>query len=75
MFVQTVAEAIGDWYFDREITKEVDCPYPCNPTCPMPELTPAILAANTVSKLVLDLNVILVAKETKLIYNGSIFPC
>ncbi|XP_068642214.1 pectin acetylesterase 5-like isoform X2 [Aristolochia californica] len=30
---KTIAEAVGDWYFDRKQVKEVDCPYPCNPTC------------------------------------------
>ncbi|EAZ14457.1 hypothetical protein OsJ_04378 [Oryza sativa Japonica Group] len=29
-----VAEAIGDWYFERSYeVKEIDCEYPCNPTC------------------------------------------
>ncbi|OAY41310.1 pectin acetylesterase 5 isoform X1 [Manihot esculenta] len=30
---KTIAEAVGDWYFNRRVVKEVDCPYPCNPTC------------------------------------------
>lgn len=30
---RTIAEAVGDWYFDRREAKEIDCPYPCNPTC------------------------------------------
>ncbi|KAF2303136.1 hypothetical protein GH714_014078 [Hevea brasiliensis] len=30
---QTIAEAVGDWYFNRRVVNEVDCPYPCNPTC------------------------------------------
>ncbi|EEC71941.1 hypothetical protein OsI_04755 [Oryza sativa Indica Group] len=31
---KTVAEAIGDWYFERSYeVKEIDCEYPCNPTC------------------------------------------
>ncbi|PPR92526.1 hypothetical protein GOBAR_AA28148 [Gossypium barbadense] len=30
---QTIAESVGDWYFNRKVTKEIDCPYPCNPTC------------------------------------------
>jgi hypothetical protein len=30
---QTVAEAVGDWFFDRREVKEIDCEYPCNPTC------------------------------------------
>ncbi|KAJ3681895.1 hypothetical protein LUZ60_014468 [Juncus effusus] len=28
-----IAEAVGDWYFGRGITKDVDCPYPCDSTC------------------------------------------
>ncbi|URD77687.1 Pectinacetylesterase [Musa troglodytarum] len=30
---KTIAEAVGDWYFDRGTAKEVDCPYPCDSTC------------------------------------------
>lgn len=30
---QTIAESVGDWYFNRKVKKEIDCPYPCNPTC------------------------------------------
>lgn len=30
---QTVAESVGDWFFNRNIVKEIDCPYPCDPTC------------------------------------------
>ncbi|XP_040939672.1 pectin acetylesterase 9 isoform X2 [Gossypium hirsutum] len=30
---KTIAEAVGDWYFGRKITKEIDCPYPCDKTC------------------------------------------
>eukprot|EP00268_Persea_americana_P026613 TRINITY_DN2606_c0_g2_i4.p1 TRINITY_DN2606_c0_g2~~TRINITY_DN2606_c0_g2_i4.p1 ORF type:complete len:179 (+),score=15.42 TRINITY_DN2606_c0_g2_i4:200-736(+) len=30
---KTIAEAVGDWYFNRREVKLVDCPYPCNPTC------------------------------------------
>lgn len=30
---KTIAEAVGDWYFERREVKEVDCPFPCNPTC------------------------------------------
>ncbi|CAO1941107.1 unnamed protein product [Urochloa humidicola] len=30
---KTVAEAVGDWFFDRREVKEIDCEYPCNPTC------------------------------------------
>ncbi|CAI0472708.1 unnamed protein product [Linum tenue] len=30
---KTIAESVGDWYFDRQEVKQIDCPYPCNPTC------------------------------------------
>ncbi|KAL5727493.1 [Wnt protein] O-palmitoleoyl-L-serine hydrolase [Ranunculus cassubicifolius] len=30
---KTIAEAVGDWYFERNVTKEVDCAYPCDTTC------------------------------------------
>ncbi|KAJ7969943.1 Pectin acetylesterase [Quillaja saponaria] len=30
---KTIAEAVGDWYFSRNITKEIDCAYPCDTTC------------------------------------------
>uniref|UniRef100_A0A453GXK8 Pectin acetylesterase n=1 Tax=Aegilops tauschii subsp. strangulata TaxID=200361 RepID=A0A453GXK8_AEGTS len=31
---KTVAEAVGDWHHGRtQGVKEVDCKYPCNPTC------------------------------------------
>ncbi|KAG0496113.1 hypothetical protein HPP92_000804 [Vanilla planifolia] len=30
---KTIAEAVGDWFFENRDVKEVDCPYPCNPTC------------------------------------------
>jgi hypothetical protein len=30
---QTIAEAVGDWFFNRREVKEIDCEYPCNPTC------------------------------------------
>ncbi|GJM92224.1 hypothetical protein PR202_ga08667 [Eleusine coracana subsp. coracana] len=31
---KTIAEAVGDWYFGRkEEVKQIDCEYPCNPTC------------------------------------------
>ncbi|XP_019149781.1 PREDICTED: pectin acetylesterase 9 isoform X2 [Ipomoea nil] len=30
---KTIAEAIGDWYFSRRVSKEVDCAYPCDSTC------------------------------------------
>ncbi|CAL0316002.1 unnamed protein product [Lupinus luteus] len=28
-----IAEAVGDWYFDRKKSKEIDCEYPCDKTC------------------------------------------
>ncbi|KAL0900543.1 hypothetical protein Bca101_084504 [Brassica carinata] len=30
---KTIAESVGDWYFDRKPVKLIDCPYPCNPSC------------------------------------------
>ncbi|CAM6107965.1 unnamed protein product [Calypogeia fissa] len=30
---KTMATVVGDWYFERNSTKVVDCPYPGNPTC------------------------------------------
>ena len=30
---QTIAEAAGDWFFDRSAVKYIDCPYPCDSTC------------------------------------------
>ncbi|XP_027188080.1 pectin acetylesterase 5-like isoform X3 [Cicer arietinum] len=30
---KTIAESVGDWFFDRQVVKLIDCPYPCNPTC------------------------------------------
>ncbi|PIN22269.1 Pectin acetylesterase [Handroanthus impetiginosus] len=30
---KTISRAIGDWYFGRSISKEIDCPYPCDNTC------------------------------------------
>ncbi|XP_057525839.1 pectin acetylesterase 9-like [Amaranthus tricolor] len=28
-----IAEAVGDWYFERTVTKLIDCLYPCNKSC------------------------------------------
>ncbi|XP_020572952.1 pectin acetylesterase 3-like [Phalaenopsis equestris] len=28
-----IAKSVGDWYFERAVVKEIDCPYPCDPTC------------------------------------------
>ncbi|KAL3650496.1 Pectin acetylesterase 9 [Castilleja foliolosa] len=30
---KTIAEAVGDWYFGRNVSKKIDCPYPCNHSC------------------------------------------
>ena len=30
---KTIAAAVGDWYFERNVTREVDCPFPCDSTC------------------------------------------
>ncbi|XP_009617766.1 pectin acetylesterase 5-like [Nicotiana tomentosiformis] len=30
---KTIAEAVGEWYFNRKAAKYIDCPFPCNPTC------------------------------------------
>ncbi|CAO2821815.1 unnamed protein product [Amaranthus hypochondriacus] len=30
---KTVAEAVGDWYFERNVTMLIDCPYPCDKSC------------------------------------------
>ncbi|XVE61874.1 hypothetical protein DITRI_Ditri06bG0074200 [Diplodiscus trichospermus] len=30
---KTIAESVGDWYFNRNVSKQINCPYPCNPTC------------------------------------------
>ena len=34
---KTMREAFEDWYFEKGSDKfqEVDCPFPCNPTCPV----------------------------------------
>ncbi|XP_028792359.1 pectin acetylesterase 12-like isoform X1 [Neltuma alba] len=28
-----IAIAVGDWYFDRQVVKAIDCAYPCDKTC------------------------------------------
>ncbi|KAG2290685.1 hypothetical protein Bca52824_050289 [Brassica carinata] len=33
LYGKTVAESVGDWYFDRKTVKSIDCPYPCDKTC------------------------------------------
>ncbi|CAH9080814.1 unnamed protein product [Cuscuta epithymum] len=30
---KTIAEAVGDWYYDRSSFRKIDCPYPCDKTC------------------------------------------
>ncbi|KAL8534422.1 hypothetical protein ACS0TY_010440 [Phlomoides rotata] len=30
---KSISEAVGDWYFSRRISKEIDCAYPCDNTC------------------------------------------
>ncbi|MFS8013604.1 putative pectinacetylesterase/NOTUM [Helianthus anomalus] len=30
---ETIAESVGDWYFSRNVSKKVDCRYPCDTTC------------------------------------------
>lgn len=30
---KTIAEVVGDWYFDRKVAREIDCPYPCDSSC------------------------------------------
>ncbi|XP_058181937.1 pectin acetylesterase 9 isoform X1 [Rhododendron vialii] len=30
---KTISEAVGDWYFGRRVTKEIDFAYPCDSTC------------------------------------------
>lgn len=29
----TIAESVGDWYFNRKVVRQIDCSYPCDPTC------------------------------------------
>ncbi|KAL3834415.1 hypothetical protein ACJIZ3_009151 [Penstemon smallii] len=29
----TISKAVGNWYFSRSKSKEIDCPYPCDKTC------------------------------------------
>jgi hypothetical protein len=30
-----IANAVGDWFYDRSPFQTVDCPYPCDSTCPI----------------------------------------
>ncbi|XP_061352229.1 pectin acetylesterase 8-like [Gastrolobium bilobum] len=29
----TIAKAVGDWFYERRSFHQIDCTYPCNPTC------------------------------------------
>ncbi|KAK4803303.1 hypothetical protein SAY86_001506 [Trapa natans] len=31
---RTIAKAVADWFYQRAPFQKIDCPYPCNPTCP-----------------------------------------
>lgn len=31
--MQPIAVAIGNWFFDRQVVKAIDCAYPCDNTC------------------------------------------
>jgi hypothetical protein len=31
--LQPIAKAVADWFYDRSPFHQIDCPYPCNPTC------------------------------------------
>lgn len=33
LLVQTIAKAVGDWFYDRAPFQKIDCPYPCDKTC------------------------------------------
>ncbi|XP_027192333.1 pectin acetylesterase 8 isoform X2 [Cicer arietinum] len=30
---KTIAGAVADWFYERSASREIDCSYPCNPTC------------------------------------------
>ncbi|MCH93895.1 protein notum-like [Trifolium medium] len=32
-WIQTIAQAVADWFFERRPFHQIDCPYPCNPSC------------------------------------------
>nr|GMC93692.1 pectin acetylesterase 5-like [Ipomoea batatas]GME17509.1 pectin acetylesterase 5-like [Ipomoea batatas] len=36
---RTIAESVGDWYFNRKPVKYIDVPFPGNPTCYNMDLT------------------------------------
>lgn len=33
--VQSIAEAVGGWFYDRNPFEKIDCPYPCDSSCPI----------------------------------------
>ncbi|XP_059275439.1 pectin acetylesterase 8-like isoform X1 [Lycium ferocissimum] len=33
LFNKTIAEAVQDWFLDRNLFRQIDCPYPCDKTC------------------------------------------
>lgn len=40
---KTVAQAAADWFFNRNLFRKIDCPYPCNKSCTK---TPTLLLDN-----------------------------
>ncbi|XP_047320291.1 pectin acetylesterase 8-like [Impatiens glandulifera] len=30
---KTMAEAVGEWFYDKNLFRQLDCPYPCDKTC------------------------------------------
>lgn len=53
--LQTIAEAVGDWYFRGRVTKEIDCPYPCNNSCH--NLIPQIQVVYLMNPVIFNSNV------------------
>ncbi|OIW12519.1 hypothetical protein TanjilG_04683 [Lupinus angustifolius] len=49
---KTIAKAVGDWYFDRKKSKEIDCEYPCDKTCH--NLIPQTQGSANLSFLIMD---------------------
>ena len=35
-FLQPIAEAVGNWFYDRSPFQKIDCPYPCDSSCVNP---------------------------------------
>lgn len=33
LYSKTIAETVADWFFNRTVVKEIDCPFPCDSTC------------------------------------------